>query len=119
VKVSQALAIRACSFLTNPCLHAQTKKLTTAESEDLIGDRATVCGKVLSTHYAKSSKDEATFLNLDEPYPKEVFAILTWGSGREKFGPRRRIQRIAGVHHGKDNELSGPAGDRRYGARTD
>jgi hypothetical protein len=40
---------------------------------------ATVCGKVVSTHYAKSSKGEPTFLNLDEAYPNEVFTILIWG----------------------------------------
>jgi hypothetical protein len=46
----------------------------------------TVCGKVASTHYAKSSKGEPTFLNLDEPYPREIFTILIWGSDRGKFG---------------------------------
>jgi DNA/RNA endonuclease YhcR with UshA esterase domain len=73
-------------FASSPGLHAQTKKLTTAEAKDHICDRATVCGKVVSTHYAKSSKGEPTFLNLDEPYPREVFTILIWGSDREKFG---------------------------------
>jgi hypothetical protein len=29
---------------------------------------------------------DATFPNLGEPYPKEVFTILIWGSDREKFG---------------------------------
>jgi hypothetical protein len=67
-------------------VHAQTKKITAAEAKDHVGDRATVCGKVASTHYAKSAKGEPTFLNLDEPYPKEVFTILIWGSDRGKFG---------------------------------
>jgi hypothetical protein len=49
-------------------------------------NRATLCGKVASTHYAKSSKGEPTFLNLGEPYPKEIFTILIWGSDRGKFG---------------------------------
>jgi DNA/RNA endonuclease YhcR with UshA esterase domain len=86
MKVSQALAILGFCYLINPCLYAQTKKLTAAEAKDHIGDRVTVCGKVVSTHYAKSSKGEPRFLNLDEPYPKEVFTILIWGSDREKFG---------------------------------
>jgi hypothetical protein len=79
------LALAFCLFPVRG-LHAQTKRLTTAEAKDHIGDRATVCGKVVSTHYAKSSKGEPTFLNLDEPYPKEVFTILIWGSDRAKFG---------------------------------
>jgi hypothetical protein len=32
------------------------------------------------------SKGHPTFLNLDEPNPKEVFTILIWGSDRAKFG---------------------------------
>lgn len=85
MKSFRSLAVLACCFLVVPSVHAQTKKLTTAEAKDHIGDRAIVCGKVVSTHYAKSSKGGPTFLNLDEPYPKEVFTILIWGSDREKF----------------------------------
>jgi micrococcal nuclease len=69
-----------------PGLHAQTKKLATARARDHVGDRTTVCGKVVSSQHAMSSKGEATFLNLDEPYPREIFTILIWGSDREKFG---------------------------------
>jgi DNA/RNA endonuclease YhcR with UshA esterase domain len=86
MKRLRALAVLAFCFLTIPSVRAQTKKITAAEAKDHIGDRATVCGKVASTHYAKSSKGEPTFLNLDEPYPKEVFTILIWGSDRGKFG---------------------------------
>src|SRR5277367_2468104 len=86
VKSFRSLVLLTFCLLAVTSLHAQTKKLTTAEAKDHIGDRATVCGKVVSTHYAKSSKGEPTFLNLDEPYPREVFTILIWGSDREKFG---------------------------------
>ncbi len=86
MKPFRSLVVLVFCFLIIPSLHAQIKKLTGAEAKDHIGNRATVCGKVVSTHYAKSSKGEPTFLNLDEPYPKEVFTILIWGSDREKFG---------------------------------
>jgi len=86
MKRFRSLAVLTFCFLLVLGLHAQAKKLTSAEAKDHIGDRATVCGKVVSTHYAKSSKGEPTFLNLDEPYPKEVFTTLIWGSDREKFG---------------------------------
>jgi hypothetical protein len=95
-------------LLAVPGLHAQTKKLTTAEAKDHIGDRATVCGKVVSTHYAKSSKGEPTFLNLDEPYPKEVFTILIWGSDREKFGtPADAYKDLRGCVTGKITSYRG------------
>jgi hypothetical protein len=71
MKFFRSLVVLTFSWLAVPGLHAQTKKLSTVEAKDHIGDRATVCGKVVSTHCARSSKGEPTFLNLDEPYPKE------------------------------------------------
>jgi hypothetical protein len=64
---------------------AQTTKITATEAKDHVGETRTVCGKVVSTHYASGSKGQPTFLNLEEPYPKEVFTILIWGSDRAKF----------------------------------
>lgn len=86
MKPFRSLVVLTFCFLAVTSLHAQTKKLAAAEAKAHIGDRATVCGKVVSTHYAKNSKGEPTFLNLDAPYPHEVFTILIWGSDREKFG---------------------------------
>ncbi|MFZ0582549.1 MAG: hypothetical protein WA690_14525 [Candidatus Acidiferrales bacterium] len=86
MQLSRSLVVPCFCLLTISCLQAQTKKVTATEAKDHVGDRSTVCGKVASTHYAKSSKGEPTFLNLDEPYPKEIFTILIWGSDREKFG---------------------------------
>ena len=51
-----------------------------------VGEVQTVCGRVTNTHYAVKSEGQPTFLNLGEPYPKEIFAILIWGSDRAKFG---------------------------------
>lgn len=76
MKRLRSLVVFLFFLLVIPSLRAQTKRITAAEAKDHIGDRATVCGKVASTHYAKSSKGEPTFLNLDKPYPKEIFTIL-------------------------------------------
>jgi hypothetical protein len=67
-------------------LQAQTSKITAAQAKDHVGQRATVCGTVASARYAEKSKGQPTFLNLDEPYPKQIFTILIWGSDRSKFG---------------------------------
>ena len=97
MKRLQSFVVLAFCLLVIPSLHAQTKKIAATEAKDHIGDRATVCGKVVSTHYAKSSKGEPTFLNLDEPYPKEIFTILIWGSDREKFGTPENDYKGLGV----------------------
>jgi hypothetical protein len=62
------------------------KKLTGSEAKEHFGETATVCGAVVSTRYADSTKGQPTFLNLDKPYPNQVFTIVIWGDNRSKFG---------------------------------
>lgn len=61
--------------------------LTTDEAKNHIGENATVCGVVASTHYAARSRGTPTFVNLDKPYPNQVFTILIWGEDLSKFSP--------------------------------
>jgi len=72
------------SVLVQPSL-AQ-KKLSATEAKDHIGETATVCGSVASTRYAASTRGQPTFLNLDKPYPNQIFTVVIWGSNRSKFG---------------------------------
>jgi hypothetical protein len=67
------------------CTSAQLAKLSPNQAKDHIGEVQTVCGKVVSTRFASNSKGQPTFLNLDKPYPNEVFTILIWGENRSKF----------------------------------
>ena len=67
-------------------VHAQAGHITAADAKNHVGEMATVCGKVVSTHFASGSKGQPTFLNLDEPYPKQIFTIVIWGNDRSKFG---------------------------------
>ena len=50
-----------------------------------IGQQATVCGNVASIHFAFRSKGQPTFINLNRPYPSQIFTVLIWGSDRSKF----------------------------------
>jgi micrococcal nuclease len=61
------------------------KKLSASEAKEHYGENATVCGDVVSTRYASSSKGEPTFLNLDKAYPNQIFTVVIWGSNRSKF----------------------------------
>src|SRR5690349_10075510 len=61
------------------------KKLTASEAKEHYGENATVCGEVVSTRYASSTKGQPTFLNLDRPYPNQTFTVVLWGSNRSKF----------------------------------
>jgi len=79
------LSIVACVLLATSSVLAQ-KTLTALEAKAHIGERATVCGKVVSTRWAESSRGSPTFLNFDQPYPDQVFTLVIWGSDRTKFG---------------------------------
>ena len=67
-------------------LLAWGQQISTSEAKNHIGENATVCGSVVSTRYAASARGAPTFLNLDKPYPDQVFTIVIWGSDRGKFG---------------------------------
>ena len=64
---------------------AQTS-ISAAQAKDHVGEKATVCGDVASTRYAASSRGNPTFINLDKPYPNQIFTVLIWGNNRPKFG---------------------------------
>lgn len=64
----------------------QPRPLSAAEAADHLGEHATVCGQVVSTKYASTSRGQPTFLNLDRPYPRHIFTVVIWGEDRAKFG---------------------------------
>lgn len=79
--------LKTVTFLMSLCALsalAQTE-IPASEAGKHIGQRATVCGRVVSGHYASSSKGRPTFINLDKPYPNQVFTIVIWGENRSKF----------------------------------
>lgn len=80
-------AILAFSFviLLVSSVQAQ-KKITALEAKDHINEPATVCGNVASARFSASTKGQPTFLNLEKPYPNQVFTVVIWGSNRTKFG---------------------------------
>jgi hypothetical protein len=85
--------------------------ITAAEAKDHIGEKATVCGKVVSTHYAADIRGKPTFLDLDSPYPDQTFTIVIRGSDRAKFGePEVTYRQKSVCVTGKIKELLGVPG---------
>jgi hypothetical protein len=82
---TRILAILVAGVLWAALGHAQSS-ISASEAKNHIGERATVCGNVASTHYAAGSRGSPTFINLDKPYPNQIFTVLIWGSDRKKFG---------------------------------
>ena len=59
--------------------------LPAGEAKNHMGETATVCGTVASVFFAAGSRGTPTFVNLDKPYPNQVFTILIWGDDLPKF----------------------------------
>jgi DNA/RNA endonuclease YhcR with UshA esterase domain len=68
------------------CISCAAQTIAATQAKDHVGEKATVCGQVASTHYAARSRGNPTFINLDQPYPNQIFTVLIWGSDRPKFG---------------------------------
>ena len=91
-----------------PCItQAQTAHLTAAEAKNHVGETATVCGRVASAHFAEKTKGLPTFMNLDMPYPKQIFTIVIWGGGQTKIRkPRTYLPRQEHLREWKNNQPS-------------
>ena len=50
-----------------------------------IGERGTICGPIVDSRYAASSKGSPTFLNFDRAYPNHTMVVVIWGSDRGAF----------------------------------
>ena len=73
---------------------SQEQSIKPADAPKYIGEKKTVCGMVASTTYASRTKGQPTFLNLDEPYPNQIFTVVIWGSNRKRFSdPPERLYR--------------------------
>lgn len=65
---------------------AGAQTIPTSEAAKHVGERETVCGTVAGEHTAVSSRGTPTFINLDQPYPHQVFTVLVWGENRASVG---------------------------------
>jgi hypothetical protein len=66
--------------------------LTPDDAPKHVGENGTVCGVVASAHFAARSRAQPTFLNLDKPYPNQIFTAVIFGDDRAKFGEPERLE---------------------------
>ena len=62
------------------------------EAWNHVGEEAVVCGKVAGVFYAKRSKGQPTFINLEKDYPNQLFTIIIWGKQRKQFKDLRSFK---------------------------
>lgn len=64
---------------------ASAETITASEAKYHIGEFQRVQGVIVSTFYATNTNRKPTFLNMDKPYPNNIFTVLIWGADRKNF----------------------------------
>ncbi len=113
--------IKAIFFLLLFFLQLYSAIYTAKEAWDHVGEDAVVCGRVVSVYYAKRSKGQPTFLNLERPYPNQLFTVIIWGDKRSAFknigdftGKRLCFEgTIQSYHERPEMEIDSPSQVRR------
>jgi hypothetical protein len=56
-------------------------------ARSLVGQRATIRGRIVDSHFAGSSSGQPTFLNMGNAYPNpNRFTVVIWRENRGSFG---------------------------------
>jgi hypothetical protein len=76
---------------------AQAAHISTREAKNHVGEKATVCGKVVGIHFVSSGKGQPTFVHFDQQYPDQIFTLVIWGNDRPKFGRPEELYRDKGL----------------------
>ncbi len=96
MKKTLALIISIAAVASTLAFAAGSPNLTPAEAAAHIGETRTVCGAVASADYVPSMQDKPTFINLDKPYPNQIFTIMISGANRRSSASRRSPTRENG-----------------------
>jgi hypothetical protein len=64
---------------------SEAGSIAAEEAGKHIGETNTVCGKVVSAHFAEREKGAPTFLNLDKAGQPPLFTIVIWMENRGQF----------------------------------
>ena len=87
-------SLAAVSILLVASVHLQAQTISASDAAKHVGERVTVCGNIASEYTAYRSRGTPTFINLDKPYPNQLFTVLVWGSDRGRVGALPHSGRI-------------------------
>lgn len=85
-----AMALAICTLVlgTTGASAEEAVTISAADASRHVGEYAEVCGQVASAAYLASVGGQPTFLNIERPYPDQVFTVVIWGSSRKQFDGR-------------------------------
>lgn len=68
-----------------PAAAQDAPEIPITEAMRHVGETVTVCGRVASAAHFANVNGRPTFLNLDRPYPDQLFTVVIWGQSRSRF----------------------------------
>jgi len=80
----KSLVVLSLCILINQSIFA-SDPISSSQAINFVGSMKTVCGQVVSAKFLSTNLKGPTFLNLDQPYPDQIFTALIWGTDRQKF----------------------------------
>lgn len=83
-RLAICFAFMQVAYFSTPFLYAD-ESIEPENAHKFIGQSKTVCGKVANTWYGEKFEGKPTYLNLDKPWPHQIFSIVIWGANRDKF----------------------------------
>src|ERR1035437_5018885 len=85
MKLLRTLTI-TCVLLLIAVAPAAAQTITAADAKNHVGEQETICGLVVSKHVASRTQGTPTFVNLDKPYPSQLFTVLVWERDKGAVG---------------------------------
>lgn len=73
-------------LLSIAIIPAAAQTISSTDAKNHIGERATVCGRVVEKHVASQARGTPTFVELDKPYPNQTFTVVIWERDRTTVG---------------------------------
>ena len=93
-QVPDSLQIESSEPFKTPTIEAEmlgdafqdVPRINWDQADAHIGELITVCGPIVSSHFADSTNGQPTFLNMGKEYPDpQRFTILIWGQNLDRF----------------------------------
>lgn len=60
-------------------------RITPEQAKDHVGEKLTVCGKVMLAVHVQDQPRQPTYLNFGRPYPDQVFSVIIRNEDRDNF----------------------------------
>jgi hypothetical protein len=78
---------------------AIAQNIPSTEAAKHVGEKGTVCGKVVETHTASNAQGEPTFIDFEKPYPNQTFTAVIWERDKVAVGsvPRAGVLCVKGT----------------------